>query len=523
MKKWMQSVLLLCALAWLGSVQAQTGQKYLVLCYHSVPTVFDGDPDGVSVLNLARQLAWLRESGYTPIRMQDVIRAKHGMQPLPERAFLLTVDDGFANFYTHVYPLLKLYNVPAVFSVVGRWIEEGAATQNQNDPYFKKQQFVTWPQLKEMADSGLVEVASHSYDLHHGVLANPQGNEKPAAITRRFDPTSQTYETPEQHRQRVANDLRVNADLIEYHLGKPPRIMVWPYGAVDGVGIEEAARVGMPINFTLRDGLASTTDIETVERTLIGQEMPLSNFSYLVKYGIPNQNVQTVNAVVLSLDRIYHPDPEQQDANLGRLIEQMLELEIGKVVLQPFVKPIIKEQSDAKTVADIQMAPIQETYFPNSVLPMRSDLLNRVAWQLRVRAKVDVYLQLPHQALEKQQLAYRTLYRELSQNVTAQGVLLEPDVHPEHIVQQVQYHQPDWLRQRGDGTSLERRADDLPSMVQIDMTQPDEEFNRQIEKIRFFQRMGVRGFLLNDDDFLDHPDRFEHVRSVLSVKDNPLQ
>lgn len=520
MKKWIHSLLLMCALAWLGSVQAQTGQKYLVLCYHSVSTVFDGDPDGVSVLNLAQQLAWLRESGYTPIRMQDVIKAKNNIQPLPERAFLLTVDDGFANFYTHVFPLLKLYNVPAVFSVVGSWIEEGATTQNQNDPYFKKQQFVTWPQLKEMADSGLVEVASHSYDLHHGLLANPQGSEKPAAITLRYDVASQSYETPDQHRQRIAADLRKNAELIEKHLGKPPRIMVWPYGAVDSVGIEEAARVGMPINFTLRDGLASTTDIEAVERTLIGQEMPLSHFSYLVKYGIPNQQAHTVNAVVLSLDRIYHPDPAQQDANLGRLIEQILQLEIGKVVLQPFVK----EQTNAPKPASAAAGLIQQTYFPNSVLPMRSDLLNRVAWQLRARAKVDVYLQLPHQAIQKQELAYSTLYRELSQNVTAQGVLLEQDVEPESVLQQIQYHQPDWLRQRSDGNLLERRANDLPSMVQIDMKQMlDEEFDRQIEKIRFFQRMGVRGFLLNDDVFLDQPERFELVRSVLSVKDNPLQ
>ncbi len=487
-------LLLLCTLGMVAPAKAESGQKYLVLCYHSVPSVFNGDPDGVSVLNLAQQLAWLRESGYTPIRMQDVIRAKNGIQPLPERAFLLTVDDGFADFYTHVYPLLKFFKVPAVFGVVGRWIEEKGVQQNETDKYFRQQRFVTWEQVKEMSDSGLVEIASHSYDLHHGILANPQGNLKPAAVTLQFNPKTHSYETPEQQRQRVRNDLETNSMLIQKHTGKPPRIMVWPYGAVDNVGVQEAANVGMPINFTLRDGLASTADIESVERSLVGNELTLNSFTYMVKYGIPKQKSDPVHAITVSLDRIYHSDPAVQENNLGRLIEQMVRLEVNAVVINPFT------------------ASRDQAYFPNSVLPMRSDLINRVSWQLRSRTGVKVYLQTPQVVAEQVQLL--TLYSELSQYATAQGLLSDSEQYlfQQVALQRMRYFKPEFL-------SLGAAKPQLISIA-VQNTGANSIVQAE-EKIRFFQRMGVNNFLLDGDDFLDNPKYFEQLRKVLSLKENP--
>ena len=40
----------------------------------------------------------------------------------------------------------------------------------------------------------LVAIASHSYDLHHGIAGNPQGNLQSAAVTRAYDAKGKTYE-----------------------------------------------------------------------------------------------------------------------------------------------------------------------------------------------------------------------------------------------------------------------------------------------------------------------------------------
>src|ERR1700693_4899678 len=170
-------------------------QEYVVLCYHAIPAGLNGGDAANSVSNFTTHLTWLRENGYTAISVDDVLQAKAGRKPLPQRAYLLTVDDGYEDFYVNVFPILKAYKIPAVMAVVGRWIENGPdPEQSRLDPLYVKQQFVTWAQVKEMADSGLVEVASHSFDLHHGILANPQNNQQPAAITLSYDALTKTYE-----------------------------------------------------------------------------------------------------------------------------------------------------------------------------------------------------------------------------------------------------------------------------------------------------------------------------------------
>ena len=62
-----------------------------------------------------------------------------------------------------------------------------------------------------MQRSGLVEIASHSYDLHRGVPANPQGNTQPAAITRIYQ--DGLYESDDAYLKRLRADLSASRDL----------------------------------------------------------------------------------------------------------------------------------------------------------------------------------------------------------------------------------------------------------------------------------------------------------------------
>ena len=70
-----------------------------VIAYHDVrdDVTGDYDPDqyAVSTRNLILQFTWLREHGYQPVSLDDVIAAENNGPPLPERAVLLTFDDGW--------------------------------------------------------------------------------------------------------------------------------------------------------------------------------------------------------------------------------------------------------------------------------------------------------------------------------------------------------------------------------------------------------------------------------------------
>ncbi|MDX8384990.1 MAG: polysaccharide deacetylase family protein, partial [Gallionella sp.] len=108
-----------------ASANASELNSYQVLCYHNVVDDPKNHPEKytISTEALAQQFSWLQEKGYTVISVDDLIKARKTGKPLPEKAVMLTFDDGYRSFYTHVFPLLKVFNFPAVFGLVGSWLE----------------------------------------------------------------------------------------------------------------------------------------------------------------------------------------------------------------------------------------------------------------------------------------------------------------------------------------------------------------------------------------------------------------
>ncbi|WP_252385833.1 polysaccharide deacetylase family protein, partial [Escherichia coli] len=55
----------------------------------------------------------LRENGYQPVSIAQIREAHRGGKPLPEKAVVLTFDDGYQSFYTRVFPILQAFQWPA--------------------------------------------------------------------------------------------------------------------------------------------------------------------------------------------------------------------------------------------------------------------------------------------------------------------------------------------------------------------------------------------------------------------------
>jgi biofilm PGA synthesis lipoprotein PgaB len=378
MKRWM--FVFLAFMLW--SMPVRSENTYTVLSFHDIIDTLPGQrAEQNSTANFAAYLRWIHENGYNPISVDDVLAARAGTQPLPERAVMLTFDDGYESFYSRAFPLLKAYGYPGVLALVGSWLEVPAGqTVPWGDDGLPRENFLTWDQIREVANSGLVEIASHSYDLHHGILGNPQGNEQPALATRSYDPKTGKYENAEAYRKRVRKDLATNSKLIERETGKRPRVMVWPYGAYNGAAIDIAREVGMPIAMTLDTAVNRPSgDLSVIGRLLLMQDPPLDSFVDMMRNPVPDPILRTVR---VDLDAIYDPDPEKQQANLGALLDRIYRYGITKVMVKGF--------SDT---GDTGMA--QQLYFPNRHLPMRADLFNRVTWQLKTRSGVKVYAWLP--------------------------------------------------------------------------------------------------------------------------------
>lgn len=384
---------LLCAASLLLSATPAIAADLLVLSYHDIrdDVLRKGDPDiyAISTQNFAAHLDWINGNGYIPVSMADVVAASRGERALPEKAVLLTFDDGLRSVYTHAFPLLRAYGYPALVAPVTDWVELAADRTINYGPRrpFGRDDFLTWAQLREMRDSGLVEIASHTHAMHEGIIANPQGNEMPSVITRRYVPATGIYETQDAYLARIRSDLDASASAIERGTGQRPRAVVWPYAAYSDQTNEIAESLGMRVSFDL-EGAQQPVGPET------GSAGSLHGLARLLVYNNPTageladdlrgprQENFGLRAVQVDLDYVYDADPAQTERNLDALIERINQVKPSHVFLQAF------SDADGDGAAEA-------LYFPNRHLPMRTDLFTRVAWQLRTRAGVQVFAWLP--------------------------------------------------------------------------------------------------------------------------------
>lgn len=131
-----------------------------ILMYHYVRVVTD--PKDTIGINLsvkpelfAQQMRYLAENGYTTLTMSDVYAILAGRQPLPPKPIALTFDDGYRDFYTAAWPVLRQYNFKATSYVVSGFIDA--------DPY------MTWAMIKDLDASGQIEIGVHT--INHADLA----------------------------------------------------------------------------------------------------------------------------------------------------------------------------------------------------------------------------------------------------------------------------------------------------------------------------------------------------------------
>ncbi|MGA8892322.1 MAG: poly-beta-1,6-N-acetyl-D-glucosamine N-deacetylase PgaB [Anaeromyxobacteraceae bacterium] len=380
-------VLLLPALA-----RAKDRGELTILSYHEIADKADALTPAYAVTptNFLRQMDWLRNHGYRFVSVDDVLAARAGKRPLPDKAVLVTFDDAYQSVYVHAWPVLKMFRIPAVVSVVGDWLDqkEFVDLDGKRQP---RKAMISWDALKEMRQSGLVEVGSHSWDLHRGILANPQGNLQPAATTRLWIPAKGRHEDDAAYRRRIESDLQRSVTEIRHRTGKAPRVVTWPYGRYNATTLAIAERLGFQVGLTLLDGAnGPDTPLLALRRLIVESSLTLPAFAKELEEREEDfsDEDRPQSIAHVDLDAIYDPDPAQQERNLSHLLDRLQWLNVNTVYLQAFADPDANGSADA-------------LYFPNRRLPMRADLFNRVAWQIRTRTQVRrLYAWMPALAFE---------------------------------------------------------------------------------------------------------------------------
>ena len=207
-----------------------------ILMYHSISKDASGESEyTISQSRFEGDLKWLRDNGYTTIfPSQLAAYVKEGAM-LPSKPVIISFDDGFANNYLYAYPLLQKYNMKAVIALIGIESDLSSGDIYRNPEYSN----LTWGEVALLSQSGLIEFASHTYDLHSISGGRKGADKKPG-------------ESAADYRQVLTSDLIKNQALIESAAGRTPLTFAWPFGAYppDRSGDPILKDVGFDVTFT---------------------------------------------------------------------------------------------------------------------------------------------------------------------------------------------------------------------------------------------------------------------------------
>ena len=209
---------LLVGSAALPQAAVSAGVKIPILTYHDLTR----DPDDVDDMTVTDErfrldMEFLKEFGYTPLLSADLVAIHKGAAAMPDKPVMITFDDGYWSNYSIAYPILQQTGMKAVISpIVGetdRYTENGEVSENYTH--------LTWEEIREMMDSGLVEFQNHSYALHK---LSGQGE--------RTGISKNPGESTESYQAAIREDIARAQERFAEMTGWTPTAFTYPFGAV---------------------------------------------------------------------------------------------------------------------------------------------------------------------------------------------------------------------------------------------------------------------------------------------------
>lgn len=177
----------------------------------------------------ASQLKYLRDNGYTVIPLRQLVAYRLGKAPPPPpRSVVITVDDAHQSVYTQMLPLVKQYRIPVTLFVYPSAIANATYAMN-------------WEQLRELRETGLFEIQSHSY-------WHPNFKKEKKCLT------------PEKYEKLVEMQLTKAKEKLESTLGIHVDMLAWPFGIYDNELIRKALAAGYVAALTLERRHANSSD-----------------------------------------------------------------------------------------------------------------------------------------------------------------------------------------------------------------------------------------------------------------------
>ena len=120
--------------------------KIVVIYYHDIVEAGKGHSyQRIEVNKFEMQMRYLKEHGYKSLLFEDL------QNEIPEKAVLVTFDDGFESVYRNAVPIMREYDIQGNIFLPTKYVDE------------KDEHFMSWETLQELCESKKFSVAGHTH------------------------------------------------------------------------------------------------------------------------------------------------------------------------------------------------------------------------------------------------------------------------------------------------------------------------------------------------------------------------
>ena len=225
-----------------------------ILMYHEIAQPTEtGSQLAVPPGAFVAQLGYLHDAGFQTVTAGILAEFMNGgSERLPDRAVVLTFDDGFEDFHRLALPLLAQYGFTASLYITTGWVQDAGSLSAGRRPA----RMLSWSQISEAAGAG-IEIGAHSWQ-------HPQLDQLP--------------------RQQLREELRVSKAQLEDRLGVPMPGLAYPFGYSSAAVREEARGAGHGYACAVGNTLpGADTDPLALPRLTVRRSTTMPGFQQIIE------------------------------------------------------------------------------------------------------------------------------------------------------------------------------------------------------------------------------------------------
>ena len=245
------------------------GGRVTALVYHGLGSSSDAEGGYVmTATRFAEHLAILKAAGMQVVTASDIAWSMATGTPLPDRAVMISFDDGRTDALLWADPLLEQAGMKATMFV----ISETAAKPSLY--------YAGWDRLRAAARSGRWDIEAHSHGAHR--MQRVESGEELPALT-----SLAPGESLGEYQARVHEDLERNSAAIQAHIGHRPVAFAYPFGAygaerANDPGIQEILRNEVANRFVIafhQDGQDTVPLVDPSQSRISLRRLSIGNWS----------------------------------------------------------------------------------------------------------------------------------------------------------------------------------------------------------------------------------------------------